>query len=468
MSKIILGGGLSGLSAAYYGINKFPYEVITLVEKSDRVGGWLKSVRQDDGSIFEQSARTIRPSGEAGANTLQLLNELGLSHEIVPVLRNSPAALNRMIYVNGNLHILPNSLGSMFRKQKPFSKPLYRYFLNDVVAAKKKIVDNDESLYSFVDRRFGTEIADYLISPMVCGICGGDAKEISVKFLMKSIFEKEQEYGSVTRGLIANFLNKKETAPREPTQLEQRANAEKWSVYSFKNGIETLPNALRKDILSKGVKIDLNQDIQEIEVHKKSILMKRTDGTVLVANHLISSIPALNLAPLLKKDHPYLSDILSTFETASMCVVNLKYNKKLLRQDGFGFLVAPKENLPLLGVIYDSCCFPHEDSTILTAMLGGFKFNTYFNEKTTAEEVLNIALKNLGKILNISDQPDNFKVSILRQCIPQYTVGHSKKISLIENYLSDNGLALSLCGASYYGVGVNDVILSAKKAIDEL
>ncbi|KAI4459165.1 protoporphyrinogen oxidase [Holotrichia oblita] len=453
MSKVVLGGGLSGLSAAYYAINKFPNQVITLLEKSDRLGGWLKSTRQDDGSIFEQSARTIRPSGEAGANTLQLLNELGLNHEIVPILKNSPAALNRMIYVNGKLHLLPNSLGSLFKKQEPFSN---------------LFIDNDESLYSFVDRRFGTEIADYLISPMVCGICGGNAKEISVKFLMKSIFEKEQEYGSVTRGIIADFFNKKEKVTPVYTQLEQRANTEKWSVYSFKNGIETLPNALRKEVSSKGVKIDLNQDIQEIEVHKKSILVNKADGTVLLANHLISCIPALSLAPLLKKQHPYLSKMLSSFETASMCVVNLKYNKKLLQQEGFGFLVAPKENLPLLGVIYDSCCFPYEDSTILTAMLGGFKFNTYFNEKTTAEEVLSIVTKNLEKILNISDQPDNFKVSILNQCIPQYTVGHSKKIGLIEDYLRDNDLPLSLCGASYYGVGVNDVILSAKKAVDGL
>lgn len=468
MSKIVLGGGLSGLSAAYYAIKKFPYEVITLLEKSHRTGGWLKSTRQDDGCIFEQSARTIRPRNEEGNNTLQLINELGLNDQVVPISSNSPAALNRMIYVNGKLHTLPNSLVSLLTKQEPFSKPLLRFLLNDVIVRGKYIEENDESLYSFVNRRFGTEVADYLISPMVCGICGGNAKEISVKFLMGSIFEKEQKYGSITRGLLAELFKKKNNLKSIPTQLERRAETEKWSVYSFKNGIETLPITLHKKLLLNGVKMNLNEDVQEIEIHKKSVVAHTRHGTVHIGNQLISSIPALSLAPLLKKHHPYLSDILSTFKIASMCVVNLKYNKRLLKKDGFGFLVAPKENLPLLGVIYDSCCFPQQDSTVLTAMLGGFKFDKYFNEKTTDDEVLLIALKHMEKILDISDEPDNFKVNILHQCIPQYTVGHYKKVSQIEDYIKSNNLALSLCGASYYGVGVNNVILSAKNAVKDI
>ncbi|GJQ82916.1 Ppox [Trypoxylus dichotomus] len=468
MSKIVLGGGLGGLSAAYYVVNKFPHEVVTLFEKSNRLGGWLKSTRQDDGIIFEQAARTIRPTGEAGANTLQLINELDLNQDILPITKNSSAALNRMIYANGKLHKLPNSLGAIFRRQEPFSKPLILHFLNDIITTGKKIQDDDESLYSFANRRFGSEVADYLISPMVCGICGGDAKEISVKFLMSSIFEKEQKYGSITGGIIADFFKKKEKVKSAPTLLENRARLEKWSVYSFKNGIETLPNAIKKHISSKGAKINLNEGVQEIEVNKKSVLMHMVDGSVHVGNHLISSIPASSLAPLLEKQHPQLSTILSDFKSASMCVVNLKYNKRLLEEDGFGFLVVPKENLPLLGVIYDSCCFPCHDSTILTAMLGGFRFDQYFTAKTTDKEVLALTLKHLEKILKIFDKPDNYKVNILYRCIPQYTVGHSKRINLIEDYLKSNNLALSLCGASYYGVGVNDVILSARKAVDSI
>lgn len=77
-----------------------------------------------------------------------------------------------------------------FVRKAPFSQPLAAALLHDL-CAKKKVL-NDESIYSFVERRFGRELADYAISPMICGICAGDAKEISVKFLMKSLFELEQ------------------------------------------------------------------------------------------------------------------------------------------------------------------------------------------------------------------------------------------------------------------------------------
>lgn len=101
-----------------------------------------------------------------------------------------PTAKNRMIFVGGKLHSLPSSLLQAFYRQPPFTKPLAAALLHDLRAEKKVL--EDESIYSFVERRLGPELAKYVISPMMCGICAGDAKEISVKFLMKSLFEFEQ------------------------------------------------------------------------------------------------------------------------------------------------------------------------------------------------------------------------------------------------------------------------------------
>lgn len=95
-----------------------------------------------------------------------------------------------MIYVNGELHTLPSSLGEVFIQKTPFSKPLAAALLHDLKAEKKVL--SDESIYSFVERRFGSELADYVISPMICGICAGDAKEISVKFLTTLLPQLEQ------------------------------------------------------------------------------------------------------------------------------------------------------------------------------------------------------------------------------------------------------------------------------------
>nr|XP_022906574.1 protoporphyrinogen oxidase [Onthophagus taurus] len=467
MSRIIVGGGISGLSAAYYAMKQPTNQPLIVLEATDRFGGWLKTTRLIDGTIFEQAARTIRPSGISGANTLQLVEELGLGDEIMPVSKLSPAAKNRMIYANGSLHSLPNSLMGLFRRQEPFSKPLIYYLMNDVITPKKHVLGDDESLYSFASRRFGNEVADYLISPVVCGICGGDAKEISVKFLMKPLFEKEQRYGSVLQGLFFDGLTKKRENLMD-SRLLLRSRSEKWNVYSFKNGIEVLPRTLKKKLDSKGIDIRANTKIVDVELNKHSVICKTESGDCIVGNEIISSIPAFELSTLLKNHHPELASILASIQYASMCVVNLQYNGKVIPKEGFGFLVAPNEESALLGVIFDSCCFPYRETTVLTAMIGGYKYHKYINNNTSEKEMEIIALKELKRMLKLDEKPQSVKVQFLKNCIPQYMVGHEMKVKEIEGYIKRNRLPLAICGSSYYGVGVNDVIFSAKKAIDEI
>lgn len=128
----------------------------------------------------------------------------------------------------------------------------------------------------------------------------------------------------------------------------------------------------------------------------------------------------------------------------------------------------PKENLPILGIIFDSCCFKMDGQTVLTVMCGGQWFDKWFGKNPTEEMILDIALSQVKNILKIDDKPDHHKVSILKNCIPQYVVGHHDRVERIRNYIKDRKLPMSLCGASYDGVGVNDVILSARYAVDKI
>lgn len=468
MGKIILGAGLSGLSAAHYLLKKFPEEAITILESGNRSGGWIKSTLLQNNLIFEQGPRTIRPRGEAGANTLGLIGELGLADEIVPISQNHPAATTRMVYAKGKLNILPSNIFHLFIKQSPFSKPLIMHLSKDITTPKKYIPEGDEALYNFIERRFGSEIADYLISPLICGICAGNAKEISVHFLIKSLFEMEQNYGSISRGLVANMFRQKETQEYALPPLARKARIEKWNVYSFKNGIETLPKLLEQTLLKNGVKIEYNTKINAIQTRNDKISITLNNNKQIETDYLISAIPAVNLANLLKNQHPELAAPLQHIESVTVAVVNLCFEKQLISKDAFGFLVAPKENLPILGVIYDSCCFPKDNHTLLTVMMGGYWFKQQFGLNPADEDLFNVALSQVQKILGFSDSPKHFKVNILRDCIPQYTVGHTKRVADIESYLHKNQLKISVCGSSYYGVGVNDVILSAKNAVEAL
>lgn len=208
---IVLGGGISGLSAAYY-LLKQPSlsHAPRLFEASNRFGGWIKTdVSSADQKVrFECGPRTLRPKGDKGLNTLALCSEIGLNNDILPIKSNHPAAKNRLIAVNKQLYTLPSSLFGMFRTKPPFTKPLISGLLHDLKHSYVGEPLTDDTMYNFAHRRFGKEIADYLISAMLCGICAGDAKEISVKFLMKELFEYEQQHSSVMNGIYNKTLER--------------------------------------------------------------------------------------------------------------------------------------------------------------------------------------------------------------------------------------------------------------------
>lgn len=365
----ILGGGISGLSAAYYAAEHSKLGSIVLYEASNRLGGWIKSITTPRGVIFEKGPRTIRPGGTAGENTLELISNLDLSDKLVAIKSFHPAAKNRLIYVNEKLHLLPNSLGGLLKIQEPFKRRLASIVWTDLRAPKE--IKEDESIYSFVERRMGKDIADYLISPMICGICAGDAKQISVNFLLKNAFDFEQKHGSMTKGLLLNLIKKKtnqstkgnKTSPAK-SHLVEKSKVEKWSVWSLRGGLEQFPIALKNSLRSKSnVSLKTKANCEQITFKPGQVELS-VNGKSEKCIRVISSLSGKNLGPLLKRQHPQLSRELEAIPCATVVVVNLHFTGDVLPLQGFGFLVPPSENLPILGVIFDSCVFNNENSTV--------------------------------------------------------------------------------------------------------
>ncbi|ALC45922.1 Ppox [Drosophila busckii] len=472
MTTAVLGGGISGLSAGYYLLRRFG-KPATIYEASPRVGGWIRTeCHKNKGFLFEGGPRTIRPHGLAGANTLQLVEELKLS--IKPISRSHVAARNRMLYAKGKVCLLPNSALGMIGTIEPFTKPLYRALLNDLATKVTVAKDGDESIYSFAERRFGKEIADYAISPMICGICAGDAHEISVRFLMDSLFEKEQKYGGVLKGLFySRFQDKDEKnsigifAQKQPS-LYTQACREKWAMYGLEGGLEQLPRALRKYLAKNNINVHLNSRCQNVSFNNDGAYLTMRHAELPV-EHVISSLPAYQLALIVKAQHPSLAAKLLDIPYVDVVVINLQYNNdKMLQYSGFGLLVPPVEKLPVLGIIFDSCCFDMSGSTVLTVMMGGRWFSKWFSNQPSQNELREMAQRYVAKILNINEEPKFSRVHTLPKCIPQYTVGHKRRVENIRKYISNYKLPLSICGAAFDGVGINDVILSARRQIDLL
>lgn len=358
MTVVILGGGIGGLSTAYYLLKSSTHKVV-LIEATNRLGGWIRSERQPSGLVLEQGPRTLRPVGEAGLNTLNLIEELNQCDKVKPILPSHPAAKNRFIYTLGKLHALPTSIKSIFEVQPPFTKSLSNILFHEWKATAKYV--EDDSIYNFVKRRFGSEIAEYAVSPLICGICGGDSKKISVNFLLSDMFEKEQKYGSITKAYLRpwawkrkqsdNFLKKlkEKLQKRNINKLASRARKENWSSYTLEGGLEVLPRTLKSIVEEAGGTIMTDSKLVKVDLHKKFVTVDKDDISF---DFLVSAIPAFSFGSLIYKDNYMLAKELLNIPYTTIITVNLVYEKRLLDIDGFGFLVPPAENLPLLGKAY--------------------------------------------------------------------------------------------------------------------
>ena len=191
-------------------------------------------------------------------------------------------------------------------------------------------------------------------------------------------------------------------------------------------------------------------------------------------DYIVCALPANALSKVI--DDLTLGALLSKIEYVDVIVVNLVYSGKHILNPGFGFLVPQTEskNTSIIGVVFDSCSMPSQDMdqdvTRLTVMMGGHSFErTFGNDKNLSETyMLQTAMDGVKKYLGIDQS--NLKhhiVSVQRQCIPQYKIGHKERIDSIMQSANDLGY-ISLVGASYKGVSINDIINNSKLTADHI
>ncbi|TPX32223.1 protoporphyrinogen oxidase [Synchytrium microbalum] len=475
---VVLGGGISGLAATYYLSSLLPATTITLVEQSSRWGGWIESIKRPNPQtntqiLFERGPRTLRPSGLPGAITLDLVHKIGLERNILKVPKTSPAARNRFLYYKSQINALPHSLSSLITSNAPATKGIIASGISEPFRRKAHV--HDETIHSFISRRFGNHVADTLISSVVQGIWAGDAKNLSVKSTFTSLWDAERKFGSVVLGMLLNKPPKvdlRELCGGDEDEMRFITDVqETCSVYSFKDGMQEIPDAL-VGVLSKrkNVEMKLGVGCQELRVKGDSIEVKLSDSTHKSASHIISSIPIPSLSRILPQSIPKTD--LSAIPYVDVCVINLAYaSPNILPIDGFGYLIPPSENESILGVVFDSCALPQQDQvpmTRVTVMMGGHAFKAKFGEvdDVSNERLLQVALEALSRHLGIKEEPIDVVVGVQRQCIPQYVLGHADRMGNIRKALDEwSGNRISFIGAADGGVGLNDCIKSARDTV---
>jgi len=464
MTLCVLGGGVAGLSAAYYALSNPGVRRVVVLESSSRLGGWIQTIRNSDGVLYEKGPRTIRPAGAQGANTLALVQDLGLADCIRPVTYTHPSATNRLVLVGGQLHKLPNSLMSLFKNLPPFSRPLALALFKDLLSPRVRC--EDTSLHEFVSRRLGSDIADYAIDPMVRGICAGDSKQVSVHFIANYLHQMEQEWGRISFGVakdyMKGFVHKPEKSPLENLDIVKKARSEKWAVWGLENGLESLVEALETSLVENGVEIITEASVENITVNNNQAVVSY-NGANVICDKLVLALPSYKAAPLIHGTSVELSSLLARIPFVDVALANIEFKGKVLDQEGFGFLVPSSQPQQLLGCIFDSCTFPQGPRTVLTCMIGGAWYDQMVGSKT-ASQVEQDAVKEISSILNITESPVRCDTSLLPQCIAQYTVGHRARLAKARGIIAQSKLPLAIVGSSYDGPGINDTIMSAKTA----
>ncbi|KAI9145973.1 hypothetical protein BKA69DRAFT_1034922 [Paraphysoderma sedebokerense] len=507
-SVAVLGGGISGLSSAYYLSTRLPNAEITLIEGSRRLGGWIHS-EQVDGVTVEKGPRTIRPKGVASCAMVDLLSRLNLSSSIVSVPSYSPSAKNRYIIYNRNIHKVPTTISEFIsntvNKDSPFFGVLTD-ILSEPFRSRMSSPVNDESIHSFMKRRFGERLSNNVVSGVIHGIWAGDVRKLSINSTLSVLPPLESKYGSVLAGMVMSALRRKKSDKqldeerRLSALLERKETAELWnslkgsSVYTLQGGLEAIVKRLESELRSKtNVKFMMGNQCNKLEIENGKVKLQiQNQKESIVADHVVSSLSTQALSALVQPASPNLSSLLSAIPYVTVAVTNLVFPRaslplhSLALSNGFGAL-APLNRTNdtdplLLGIIFDSTAGMsrgrHEDQVRkYTVMMGGHLFGSLgisqndLNSEKYRDEIKNRAIQIVKKYVEIPDfvEPAYVNTVMQNSCIPQFEVGYGERMDKIRSCLDDEFKGLvSVTGSWVNGVGVNDCVKTSLDVCDKL
>ncbi|GJM17112.1 MAG: protoporphyrinogen oxidase [Thermodesulfobacteriota bacterium] len=454
---VVIGGGIAGLSTAHRLIElqkekNLDIEVL-LIEKTNKLGGPITTIKKGDFLIELGPDMFFTKKPWA----LELSKRLGLENELIETNESK-----RGTYVLWQKKLVPVPEGFLMlapSKVIPFLKtPLFSWagklrMMLDFFISKK--CPTDESLASFVRRRFGNEALERVAQPMIGGIYTADPEKLSLKATMPQFIEMEQKYGSVIKGMLQNKNdNKKDSGARYSQFL------------SFKNGMGTLIDALERSLeecisLNEAVtQISRNEERWEIQTERRNI----------EASGVIVTIPSYHTASLVQNFDTELSSELTSIEYASSSVVIFAYKTKEISHElsGFGFVVPDVEKSDLIACSFSSIKFDGrapEDHILIRAFLGGALNPEVLN--LDDNQIIDRAKNELEKILGIQGNPELTLIQRYPDAMPQYHLGHLDKVANIQNRLSDYK-GLEIAGNAYSGVGIPECVYSGEQAAENI
>ncbi|HZR55588.1 MAG TPA: protoporphyrinogen oxidase [Terriglobales bacterium] len=453
----IIGGGISGLSAAFFLDQQqragAPLEYL-LFEASPRLGGVLSTEHVED-CILEagpDSFLTEKPWAS------DLCRELGLGDQLIG---SNDAERKTYILVNGRLIPIPDGLMFMVpTKVVPTAfSPLFSLGTKVRMAREwfypkraARFATEDESVASLVERHYGEEVVARLADPLLSGVYGGVASELSVRAVLPRFAKMEQEYGSLGRGILAT----------RKIGSHKTSNPRRSLFTSLSGGMQQMVSAIVARLSPSALRV--NTAVQTLH-QDEGWLVSTKDGTQRF-DAIILATPAGNAGALLRKVHEELSTELTGIRYSSSVIVNLVYDKTVRSQlpPGFGFLVPHSEGKNVLAVTFVHNKFNGrvpENRALLRCFLGGTRNEGIL--ESPDNQIIKLVREELQQTLAISAEPLLTRVYKWKNVMAQYSVGHLDRIKRIAS-LQRQLHGLTLAGNAYSGIGVPDCVRNAKEA----
>jgi oxygen-dependent protoporphyrinogen oxidase len=465
---IVIGAGLSGLAFASRlqeraRASRRPIE-LTVLEAKDRIGGVIWTDKLDGFTVEggPDSFITNKPWA------LDLCNRLNLADQLV----ETEASKRRSFVVrNGRLAPVPEGFVLMApnRLLPILTTPILSFrgklrLLLDLVIPRRSD-ESEESLGSFVRRRFGREALDRLVQPLVAGIYTADPYDLSLNATFPQFPAMEREHGSVIRAL------QREARERGPRHLERRASGARYGLFvTLADGMDTLPKALAAAL--PGGTVRTSAAVRRISRNEpvSAWLVELLDGPPLEADSVVVATEAHAAARFLDAQDPALALQLRAIPYASSLIVNIAYRRDQISHplDGFGAVVPATEGRSILAVSFLSVKFPNRapaGTVLLRVFLGGVIQPEQLEHEDPA--VTALVQHELGGLIGASGDPIFAQITRHPRAMPQYNLGHLDRVAAIRRNLAKYS-RLYLVGIAYDGVGIPDCVHAAENAADRL
>jgi oxygen-dependent protoporphyrinogen oxidase len=460
MTRIaIIGGGISGLAAAYELEEKrragLEVEYV-LFESSNRLGGVLRT-ESIDGCVVEAGPDSFVTEKPWAAD---LCRSLGLGDQLIG---SNDADRKTYILTRGRLVEMPDGLMFMVpTKILPTGLSSLFSWATKLRMAKElfhppRAVDHDESVAAFVERHYGSEMVDRLADPLLSGVYGGEAASLSVRAVLPRFAEMERTHGSLGRAMLA--ARKKmpsgrgKAAPPLFTSLKQ----------GMQQMAETVTARLRPESLLRNAPVDAIQPEAGGWVISAGLNSDHFDSVIV-------ALPASRAANVIRIASPELSQELAAIQYSSSITVGLGYDDEVRKSlpPGFGFLVPRSEHKQLLAATFVHNKFPHrapEDRALLRCFFAGSNADNVWG--LTDDQIIGTVRNELQQIVGLRGEPIFARVYKWKSAMAQYGVGHLERLERIER-IRQQLPGLVLAGNAYRGIGVPDCVRSGRDAAVKL